>query len=405
MPNFNYKVKTETGKVLTGEVKIESEVELRRILEEKGYKVVEIVEKTPLTDITEIKYFQKRVKINDLAIFCRQFAIVLEAGVPIAQCLEVLKLQTTNPTLRRRINEIYEDIQKGIALSSAFRKHEDIFPQFLINMVEAGEVSGQLDIVFQRVASYFENQSKLNSKIKGALAYPVVVCIVAVLVVIVLMVAVVPQFVEILQDLGGELPLITKILIGISNFFRRFWYLIGLALAALIIFVAAYRKTPEGRLFFGKLLISIPIIRNLTRNIITARLTRTLGTLMASGVLLIQSMEVVAKVVGNAVIENKINDAIEEIKKGRGLTAPIMAMRYFSPLLISMIRIGEESGNLDFALDKAADFYDQEVETSVQQLTSIIEPLIIVFLALTVGFIVLSVLYPMFKLYDQFMNL
>lgn len=405
MPSYNYKVKTEAGKVLTGEVKIESEHELRRILEEKGYKVVDIVEKTPLTDISEIKLFQKRVKINDLAIFCRQFAIVLEAGVPIAQSLEVLKLQTTNPTLKRRISDIYDDIQKGIALSSAFRKHEDIFPEFLINMVEAGEISGQLDLVFQRVASYFEKQSKLNSKIRGALAYPIVVCIIAVLVVVVLMIGVVPQFIEVLESFGTELPVITKILVSVSTFFRRFWYLMLLALIALVVFIAAYRKTREGKLFFGKLLISIPIIKNLTRNIITARLTRTLGTLMASGVLLIQSMEVVAKVIGNAVIENKMMDAIEEIKKGRGLTAPILAMKYFSPLLISMIRIGEESGNLDFALDKAADFYDQEVETSVQQLTSIIEPLLIVFLALAVGFIVVSVLYPMFTLYDTLIEI
>ncbi len=405
MPSYNYKVKTEAGKVLTGEVKIESEHELRRILEEKGYKVVDIVEKTPLTDISEIKLFQKRVKINDLAIFCRQFAIVLEAGVPIAQSLEVLKLQTTNPTLKRRISDIYDDIQKGIALSSAFRKHEDIFPEFLINMVEAGEISGQLDLVFQRVASYFEKQSKLNSKIRGALAYPIVVCIIAVLVVVVLMIGVVPQFIEVLESFGTELPVITKILVSVSTFFRRFWYLMLLALIALVVFIATYRKTREGKLFFGKLLISIPIIKNLTRNIITARLTRTLGTLMASGVLLIQSMEVVAKVIGNAVIENKMMDAIEEIKKGRGLTAPILAMKYFSPLLISMIRIGEESGNLDFALDKAADFYDQEVETSVQQLTSIIEPLLIVFLALAVGFIVVSVLYPMFTLYDTLIEI
>lgn len=404
MPVYNYKVKTESGKVITNEAKIDSEKELRRILEEKGYKVLEIVEKTPLTDISEIKLFQKRVKVNDLAIFCRQFAIVLEAGVPIAQCLEVLKLQATNPTLKKCIGDIYEDIQKGIALSSAFRKHEDIFPGFLINMVEAGEVSGQLDLVFQRVASYFEKQSKLNSKIRGALAYPVVVCLVAVAVVIVLMVGVVPKFIEVLEGFGGELPFITRVLVGISMFFKKFWYLILLAVAALVIFIATYRKTREGKLFFGKLLITLPFIKKLTRNIITARMTRTLGTLMASGVLLIQSMEVVAKVVGNAVIENKIMDAIEEIKKGRGLTTPIMAMRYFSPLLISMIRIGEESGNLDFALDKAADFYDQEVETSVQQLTSIIEPLLIVFLALTVGFIVLSVLYPMFSLYDELMN-
>lgn len=404
MPNYNYKVKTETGKLLTGEVKLESKQELQRILEEKGYKVVEIVEKTAMTDITEIKIFQKRVKTKDLAIFCRQFSIVLEAGVPISQSLEVLKLQTTNSTLKRRISEIYDDVQKGVALSSSFRKHEDIFPEFLINMVEAGEISGQLDLVFIRIAEYFENQNKLNSKIRGALAYPVVVSIVAVIVIMVLMVAVVPQFIAVLSDFNTELPLITKILISISGFFKRFWYIIGLGLVALVFFIMSFRKTDKGKLFFGKLLTSIPIVKKLTQNIISARFTRTLSTLMSSGVLLIQSMEVVSKVIGNAAIEEKIINVIEEIKKGRGLTAPVASMRYFSPLLISMIRIGEESGNLDFALEKSADFYDQEVETSVQQLTSMIDPILIIFLAVVVGYIVISVLYPMFSVYDVLMD-
>lgn len=404
MPSYNYKVKTEAGKVLTGEVKLDSEQELRRILEEKGYKVVEIVEKTAITDISEIKLFQKKVKVKDLAIFCRQFSIVLEAGVPISQSLEVLKIQTNNPTLKRRLNDIYEDIQRGIALSSAFRKHEDIFPEFLINMVEAGEVSGQLDLVFERVATYFENQNRLNSKIRGALAYPAVVSIVAVIVIVILMVAVVPEFIAVLSDFNTELPVMTQILVSVSGFFQRYWYIMALAAFALGTFIVTYKRTQEGKMFFGKLLINIPIVRNLTKNVISARLTRTLATLMSSGVLLIQSMEVVSKVIGNAVIEEKLIGVIEEIKKGRGLTGPIASMKYFPPLLISMIRIGEESGNLDFALEKSADFYDQEVETSVQQLTSMIDPILIIFLAVVVGYIVISVLYPMFSVYDVLMD-
>ena len=401
MPTYNYKVKTESGKVLAGEVKLDNEQELRRILEEKGYKVVEIVEKTAINDISEIKIFKKRVKLKDLAVFCRQFAIILEAGVPISQSLEVLKIQTTNPTLKSCLSDVYDNIQKGMALSNAFRQHEDIFPDILINMVEAGELSGQLDLVFIRMADYFEAQFKLSQKIKGAMTYPIIVAVIAVLVIFVLMVKVVPQFAEVLTSFNVELPIYTKALIAVSTFFKKFWYIITGGIIAIVIAIGYFIRTPDGKLLVGKLAINLPVFKNVTKNIITSRFTSTLGTLMASGVLLIQAMEVVAKVIGNAVIQQKISYVIEEVKKGRGLTVPLAGVKYFPHMVISMIRIGEESGNLDFALEKSANFYEQEVERSLQQLTSFIEPMIMIFLAVVVGFIVLSVLSPMFALYQE----
>ncbi|HHX18034.1 MAG TPA: type II secretion system F family protein [Clostridium sp.] len=401
MPTYNYKVKTESGKVLAGEVKLDNEQELRRILEEKGYKVVEIVEKTAINDISEIKIFKKRVKLKDLAVFCRQFAIILEAGVPISQSLEVLKIQTTNPTLKSCVSDVYDNIQKGMALSNAFRQHEDIFPDILINMVEAGELSGQLDLVFIRMADYFEAQFKLSQKIKGAMTYPIIVAVIAVLVIFVLMVKVVPQFAEVLTSFNVELPIYTKALIAVSTFFKKFWYIITGGIIAIVIAIGYFIRTPDGKLLVGKLAINLPVFKNVTKNIITSRFTSTLGTLMASGVLLIQAMEVVAKVIGNAVIQQKISYVIEEVKKGRGLTVPLAGVKYFPHMVISMIRIGEESGNLDFALEKSANFYEQEVERSLQQLTSFIEPMIMIFLAVVVGFIVLSVLSPMFALYQE----
>ena len=401
MPTYNYKVKTESGKVLAGEVKLDNEQELRRILEEKGYKVVEIVEKTAINDISEIKIFKKRVKLKDLAVFCRQFAIILEAGVPISQSLEVLKIQTTNPTLKSCLSDVYDNIQKGMALSNAFRQHEDIFPDILINMVEAGELSGQLDLVFIKMADYFEAQFKLSQKIKGAMTYPIIVAVIAVLVIFVLMVKVVPQFAEVLTSFNVELPIYTKALIAVSTFFKKFWYIITGGIIAIVIAIGYFIRTPDGKLLVGKLAINLPVFKNVTKNIITSRFTSTLGTLMASGVLLIQAMEVVAKVIGNAVIQQKISYVIEEVKKGRGLTVPLAGVKYFPHMVISMIRIGEESGNLDFALEKSANFYEQEVERSLQQLTSFIEPMIMIFLAVVVGFIVLSVLSPMFALYQE----
>lgn len=401
MPIYSYKVKTETGKLYSGETKIDSVEELRRLLEDKGYTPVEIVEKNALTDISTIGLFKQKVKTKDLAIFNRQFAIVLQAGVPIASCLDVLKQQTTNKTLREVLNDIYEDIQKGISLSNSMRKHEDIFPEIMICMVEAGEVSGQLDVVFERLARQFENQHAINAKIRSALTYPIIVGVIAVAVIIVLMVFVVPSFVEILAGFNTPLPVYTKILIGISNFFVNFWWAILIGLIVLVAGIKAFSKSESGKMFFGKLAITLPVLKGVTKNIATSRLSRTLGTLMSSGVLLIQSMEVVQKIIGNAVLIKKFDSVIDEIKKGRGLTQPLQNVKYFPPLLMSMIRIGEESGSLDFTLEKAADFYDQEVETSIQQLMSLIEPIITILLAVVVAFVVLAVLIPMLSIYQN----
>ncbi|HOM01405.1 MAG TPA: type II secretion system F family protein [Acetivibrio sp.] len=401
MPVYRYKVKNDTGKLFTGEAKMDSEEELRRLLLDKGYTPVEIIEKNVINDISQISLFKPKVKTKDLAIFCRQFSIVLEAGVPIATSLDVLREQTTNRTLRECLDDVYDNIQKGITLSNAMRQHPKIFPEMLINMVEAGEISGQLDLVFKRMAVQFEKENKLNQKIKGALTYPIIVSVVAVAVILILMVKVVPTFVEVLDSFDVEMPIYTKILIAVSNFFKSFWFIIVGALLVIGSAIAYFSRTYEGKIFFGTLAIKLPVIRGVTKNIVTARLTRTLGTLMSSGVLLIQSMEVVQKVLGNQVIKEKIDGVIEEIKKGRGLTTPLAALNYFPPMVISMIRIGEESGNLDFALDKSADFYDEEVEASLAMLTSFIEPVIIIVLALVVGFIVLSVLSPMLSIYDQ----
>ncbi len=401
MPVYSYKVKTESGKLYSGETKIDSVEELRRLLEDKGYTPVEIVEKNALTDISTIGVFKQRVTTKDLSIFNRQFAIVLQAGVPIATCLDVLKQQTTNKTLRECLNDIYDNIQKGISLSNSMRKHEDIFPEIMICMVEAGEVSGQLDIVFERLAKQFENQNAINAKIRSALTYPVIVAVIAVAVIIVLMVFVVPSFVEILEGFNVPLPIFTKILIAVSDFFVSFWWAILAAMVAMFFGFKAFSKSDTGKMFFGNLAIRLPVLKGVTKNIITSRLARTLGTLMSSGVLLIQSMEVVQRILNNAVIIKRFDIVIDEIKKGKGLTQPLLGCKYFPPLLMSMVRIGEESGSLDFTLEKAADFYDQEVETSIQQLMALIEPLITILLAFVVAFVVLSVLVPMLSIYQN----
>lgn len=401
MPLYTYRVKNETGKVFTGEAKVERESDLVSMLIERGFTPIEIKERNAINDITQISIFQKRVKIKDIAIFCRQFAIVLEAGVPIAASLEVLKEQATNPTLKRRISDISDDIKKGISLSAAMKKHSDIFPELLINMVESGEVSGQLDRVFVRMADQFEKDWKLNQKIRSAMVYPIIVLSIAVVVVFILLTFVVPTFAVTLSDLNVEMPLYTQVLLDISGFFVSFWWLIAAVIIGLVIFMRYYVRSDSGKLFVGKLAIKFPVVKDLTQSIVTARFTRTLASLISSGVLLIQAMEVVQKVLGNKVVSNKLDEVIGEIKKGRGLSQPLANIKFFPPMVLSMIRIGEESGDLDFSLSKCADFYDEEVDASVKKLTEFINPAIVIVLAVIVGFIIISILLPMFSIYQN----
>jgi len=401
MPLYTYRVKNKSGKIFTGEAKVERESDLSSMLIERGYQVIEIKEKNAFTDITQIKIFQKRITVKDLAIFARQFAIILEAGIPIAACLDILKEQTANPTLKRIISDIGDDIKRGISLSASMRKQSDVFPGIFVTMVEAGEVSGQLDKVFSRLAEQMEKQYKLNQKIKSAMTYPIIVIVIAVIVVIILMAFVVPSFTSALGDFGVEMPIFTKILIAVSGFFQSYWWAVFLAIGGLVVFISQYTKTKNGQRLLGSLAIKLPVIKIVVKNTITARFTRTLGTLISSGVMLIQSMEVVQNVIGNAIISEAFEEVIAEIKKGRGLSQPLASMKYFPPMVMSMIKVGEESGDLDFTLNKCADFYDEEVETSLKMLTDFINPAIIMVLAVLVGFIVLSVLYPMLSIYQN----
>ncbi|HEX9060263.1 MAG TPA: type II secretion system F family protein [Clostridia bacterium] len=400
MPLYTYKAKNEMGRVISGEIKISDHNELAVLLKQKGFTPIEVQEKNFLTDISQISIFKKKISVKDLAVFCRQFAIVLEAGVPIATAMDVLRDQTSNPTLKSVLSDVYENIQKGISLSDSLGQHVDVFPEILINMVEAGEVSGQLDLVFSRLAESFEKDFKLRQKIKSTLTYPVILLVVAAIVIGVLMTFVVPTFASVLTGMNQKLPLYTEILVAVSSVFKNFWYVFLILIVLLIIGASYFAKTPSGKRFFGKLLITIPVISGVTRTIICARFTRNLGTLIGSGVLLIQAMEIVKKVIGNYVIAEKMDVVIDEIRKGKGLTQPLANMGYFPSMLVSMVRIGEESGSIDFSLDKSADFYDQEVETVLDQLTTLMEPLITIIMGVVVAFIILSIIIPMFTVYQ-----
>ncbi|MDP4093438.1 MAG: type II secretion system F family protein [Bacillota bacterium] len=401
MPLYNYKVTNESGKIFKGEINIKSEDDLVVLLREKGYTPLEIKVRNAFTDISTISFFKPKVKVRDLAIFCRQFAIVLEAGVPIGASLDVLRAQTTNSTMKECLNEIYESIQKGLSLSKSMKQFEDIFPEILINMVEAGEVSGMLDKVFVRMAEHFEKEFELNNKVKSAMTYPIIVLCVAIGVIVLMMTVVLPKFTGILKGFNTKLPILTSIIMGLSNFCVKFWYLILLVIIGAVTGIILFRRSDRGKRFFANVRLKLPILKGMTNCLITARFTRTLATLVSSGVLLIQSLEVTQKVLGNMLISEKLNDVINEIKMGRGLTGPLTSIGYFPPMVTSMIKIGEESGDLDYTLEKCADFYDKEVDKQLQKIVTTLEPIIILTLAGVVAVIMLSILLPMFTLYQK----
>lgn len=401
MPVFTYKVQNSDGAVLTGESNVESRERLLELINKSGYKVIEIVEKNFITDVSRIGLFKKKVKLSDLAQFCRQFSIMLEAGISIAGALDVLKTQTINPTLKECLSEIYKNIQKGLSLSRVLGYYPDIFPNILLSMVEAGEASGQLDRVFTRLAEHFEKEHKQRQKVIGAMTYPIIVLVIAIIVVIVVVTNVIPTFGKALTGMDVELPMITQILLKISNAFSSYWYIFLFGIIVLVIGTKIMLGTEKGKKFIDDKLLKFPMVSGVIKTMMTARLTRALTTLISSGVLLIESMEITQRVLGNAVLVEKMDTAIESIKQGRGLTQTMAEMKYFPPLVISMIKTGEESGSLDFTLEKAAIFYEDQLDVQIQKMTTFIEPLIMVALGGVVAFIIFSVLYPMLSVYQN----
>jgi type IV pilus assembly protein PilC len=315
MPIYKYQIKNKSGKISTGEIKSDNRELLEKNLVKKGYEILSIAEKNAFNDISQLSIFKPKVTTKDLAIFCRMFAIVLDAGVPIAKAVDVIRVQTVNPTLKEAIATMHETIQKGAAMSVAMRQFKDIFPQILINMIEAGEVSGKLELVLERLAVNFEKEVALNNKIKKATTYPIVVLVVAVAVVMLLMVKVVPDFIVILGTFNVELPVFTKILIVISDFFKNNIIIILATIFGTIFAFISFKKSESGKIYIDRLLLKIPVIQSVIKNIITARFTRSLGILLSSGVLMIQSMEVVQKIMGNAVIVEKMSEVIDAVKK------------------------------------------------------------------------------------------
>ena len=398
MAVFNYKVVDRDGKNKKGTIEAPNRDGAEKKLKSEGYSIMSLTEQSsPLGDIS---LFKKKVKSRDLGVFCKQFSAVIKAGVTIISALELMGDQIENKTLKKAIMDARTYVEKGGTLADAFRVNPDVFPPIMINMVAAGEMSGNLEICLDRLVEHFEKDNALSSKIKGAMTYPIVVLIVMVIVVIVVLVAVIPNFASMFEDMGTQLPLATRAMMAAADFVKYKWWLLIIIIAAIVFGVKFFKKTPFGEQLFANIGLKAPIFGNLNVKTACSRFARTMSTLMASGISMIDAVEQVAKMMDNKIIRDGLLDAKVQVSKGVPLSKPLKDMEMLPPMLSAMTKIGEETGDIEEMLSKVADYYDEEVEAATNALTAAMEPMIMVVLACIVGMIVAAVYGPIMSMYD-----
>ena len=392
---FVYKGINRANNEVSGEIEAENLEDAEKKLQRMGIVQIKKLKKKP----KDIEIFEPAITEKDIVVFTRQFATMIDAGLPLVQALEILSTQVENKKLASVISQVKLDVEAGSTYADALRKHPKVFSELYVNMVAAGEAGGILDTILNRLATYIEKSMKLRKKVKGAMIYPAVVTTVAILVVAIIMVFVVPTFTKMYSSLGGTLPLPTRITIAISNFVGGIGGLIILgAIVFLSILVVQLRRTDNGKYFIDKILLSLPVFGQIIRKAAIAKFTRTLGTLTSSGVPILDGLEITAKTAGNKVLERAIYDVRQAVSEGKTISEPLMKVKVFPPMVNHMIAVGESTGALDAMLSKIADFYDDEVDAAVSALTSLIEPFLMVFLGGTVGFIIISMYMPIFKM-------
>ena len=397
MAVFNYKVVDRDGKNKKGTIEAPNRDGAEKKLKSEGYSIMSLTEQSsPLGNIG----FKKKVKSRDLGVFCKQFSAVIKAGVTIISALELMGDQIENKTLRKAIADARTYVEKGGTLADAFRVNPEVFPPIMINMVAAGEMSGNLEICLDRLVEHFEKDNALTSKIKGAMTYPIVVLCVMVIVIIVVLVAVIPNFASMFEDMGTQLPLATRAMMAAADFVKYKWWLLIIIVAAIVFGVKFFKKTPFGEQLFANLGLKAPIFGPLNVKTACSRFARTMSTLMASGISMIDAVEQVAKMMDNKIIRDGLMDAKVQVSKGVPLSKPLKDMEMLPPMLSAMTKIGEETGDIEEMLSKVADYYDEEVEAATNALTSAMEPIIMVILACIVGMIVAAVYGPIMSMYD-----
>src|SRR5690554_2274738 len=400
-PVFEYQARSKSGKKVNGTISADEPSLVASQLKEQGYYVTSVDQKAEKKDVAEYFSFLNRVTISDLAVFSQQFSVLINAGISLVDAIELLNDQTNNKKLKEVLREVQEEVETGSSLSEAFKNHSDVFPPLYYQLIKAGEAGGRLDTVLANLAERYERQEELKNKVKSAMYYPVVVLIIAVLAVIGMLMFIVPQFVGMFADMGAELPLPTRILLMLSNFLQNYWWFLGGILAVIIFALLQYNKTAIGKLFFDSLKLKIPSMGILFKKIAISRFSGTLSMLLNSGVDLLAGLGIVEEVVGNDVYTQFITESRIKVRDGESLSASIEKDDLFPNMVVHMVRIGEETGQIDQLLQKVTDFYDREVESAVEGSISMIEPLMIVMLAIVVGSAVIAIVLPMFDMFQH----
>ena len=397
MPVYLWQAETRKGEKKKGEIESANEAALRGILRRQGLTSITIKPKPK--DLEDyLPFLKKKVKEKEVVIFCRIFSTMINAGLPLIQCLELLAQQEQNKTFAKVIRSIKEDIEGGSTLSDALKKHPQIYDELFVNLVSAGESGGILDVILQRLSNYMEKAMKLKSKVKGAMTYPASVLVISIAVVALLLVKVIPVFQKMFEGFGSQLPGPTQFLINVSQVAQKYFLV---AIVGIVIAIFAFRrfyKTEKGTLLIDDLILRAPVFGPLLKKVAVARFSRTMSTMMASGVPSLEGLAIVSKTAGNKIIENALMRVRKSISEGKTIAEPLMETGIFPPMVVQMIAVGEATGALDTMLGKIADFYDDEVDAAVDAMTALLEPFMMVFLGGVVGGMIIAMYLPIFKM-------
>ncbi len=397
MPVFLWEGTTKKGEVKKGELDVADELAVRMLLRKQGFKSVDVRAKPK--DLAEyLPFLAGGVKEKDVVVFCRIFATMISAGLPLIQCLDLLAQQEANKTFAKIIRSVKEDIEGGTSLTDAMKKYPKVFDDLFTNLIAAGEAGGILDLVLGRLSAYLEKAMKLKAQVKSAMTYPIAVLVISAGVVTLLLLKVIPVFEKMFSSMGGELPGPTAMVVGMSKFMQNYWWIIGGIVMAFIVALKTFLKTEKGRWMFDAALLRAPIIGPVLKKVAVAKFSRTLSTMMSSGVPILEGLNIVSKTAGNVVIEAALLKTRQSISEGQSIAEPLAESGIFPPMVVQMIAVGEATGALDVMLNKIADFYDDEVDTAVAGMTALIEPVMMVFLGGVVGGMIIAMYLPIFKM-------
>jgi len=397
MPAFLWEATTRKGVERTGEIEAVDQAAVRNILRKQGFKAITV--KAKPKDIMEyLPFLKEKVKEKNVVVFCRIFSTMINAGLPLIQCLELLADQEENKTFKKVILGVKDDIEGGSTLCDALKKYPDIFDHLFVNLIAAGESGGILDVILNRLSSYMEKAAKLKSKVKGAMTYPASVLVISIGVVALLLIKVIPVFQKMFEGMGGQLPAPTQFLVNASAFAQSYWWLMLGIIIALVFAFKTFRKTERGRHITDDLILKSPVFGPLMKKVAVAKFTRTLSTMMSSGVPILEGLTIVSRTAGNVIIENALLKVKQSISEGKTIAEPLADTRLFPNMVVQMIAVGEATGALDAMLSKIADFYDDEVDAAVEAMTALLEPFMMVFLGGVVGGMIIAMYLPIFKM-------